>query len=631
MQNRFGLKDFILLVLVAAVGIIGILALFQDDRRWGETRKLDTKLTQIERQLARMEDTLSRGVAVRSGGASPDADPATRDTSWARPGVEIAWWPEPELFSDPTQFEDFAPGGVFTEVFEGQPPTITPYRYADVYGRRVVDIVVGSLGRHHPETLEPIGRLAEAWQYDPNGLWFRAKIHDQARYSDGEPVTADDFVFTFDDIVFNPEIESDRFRSTLTNVEAVTAVSDKVVEFAFKEPVFSNFEAAITFRVIPRHVYGELTPTQINESTGLLMGSGPFKLETFDIDDQWKPGETLRLVRNEAYWGRRPALDGLNFNVIRDSLARLTAYTNGDGDMIRPIPKQFDALTDDDEFLGKHDMHRWFNMRGGYSFVAWQCGPRNGKELTPFHDPRVRLAMTHMFDQERIRRDIGKGLLRDANGPFSRSTNQANPDIESWPYDEAEAKRLLAEAGWTDTDGDDILENAAGDEFRWEIKFGQGSEGTLQMVTYLKDQCAKLGIICELAPIEWAILADTLNKRDFDAITFAWSASVPESDPRQIWHSSQIDGQGDNFIQWRNPDADRLIIGGRTTIDEDARMKQWHQLHSVMHEDQPYTFISETPWLRFVNKRIGNFTPYKTGFEYGELYVRAPRSGTADE
>src|SRR5690606_24190813 len=129
------------------------------------------------------------------------------------------------------------------------------------------------------------------------------------------------------------------------------------------------------------------------------------------------------------------------------------------------------------------------------------------------------------------------------------------------------ARELLAEAGWLDRDNNGILENENGDEFRFAITFGQGSEGTLQMVTYLKDQCAKVGIICELNPIDWSILADIMNKRDFDAITFAWSASNPESDPYQIWHSSQIDGQGDNFIQWNSPEADRLIDQERVTVD----------------------------------------------------------------
>src|SRR5690606_2605372 len=157
---------------------------------------------------------------------------AEKDASWAREGgAKVEWWPVPNFVTDPTKNPDFAVGGTFTEIFEAQPPTYTPYRYADVYGRRIVDVVCESLGQYHPQTLKLQGVLAEAWQYDTGGLWLRVKIRDNARYSDGVPVTAEDVRFTFHDIAFNPEIEADRFRSTLNVIDKVEVVSDKVVDF----------------------------------------------------------------------------------------------------------------------------------------------------------------------------------------------------------------------------------------------------------------------------------------------------------------------------------------------------------------------------------------------------------------
>src|SRR5690606_20840785 len=99
------------------------------------------------------------------------------------------------------------------------------------------------------------------------------------------------------------------FRSTLNVIDKVEVVSDKVVDFIFKEPMFTNLDAALTMNVLPKHVYSQFTPTQINESTALVFGSGAFRLEVFDPNNQWTPGQTLRLVRNESYWGRKPPLD----------------------------------------------------------------------------------------------------------------------------------------------------------------------------------------------------------------------------------------------------------------------------------------------------------------------------------
>lgn len=644
MQSKFGLKDFVLLLTVLLVGLLVFLSMKQGDRTWDELKGAQAKLGEIESNLARLQrqldsqdfserfdeisERLASGVVVSSGDAAAPASGAA--ASWTRPGVKVDSTGPFGFTNDPFKDENTVVGGQFTEYFEGQPPKISPYLYADVYGRRVNEMVVEPLGSYDPNSLRMRGRLAESWQYDPEGMWLRVKIRDRARFSDGEPVTAEDVRWTYQDLLFNPEMETERFRSVYNAIADIKVISEKVVEFHFKEPRFDNFSQAFGFPILPKHIYEPWieSPATFNRSTGLLVGSGPFRLERVSMDDQWSPPEDIVLVRNDLYWADRPAIDSIRYKSVSDALARLTDYTNGGGDMMRPNSLQYDAKRSDESFQERHDLRNWYNMQGGYSFIAWQCGPRNGQRLTPFADARVRKAMTLLIDGERIRRDISKGLTRPATGPFLSSTPQADPTIKAWPHDPARAVELLAEAGWVDRDNDRILENERGDEFVFEFTFSQGSEGTLRMVNYIKDACAGVGIRCELRPIDWSVLASILNNRDFDAITFAWSASAPESDPNQIWHSKSIENQGDNFIQWASPAADALIEEGRRTLDEDARMKVWHQLHRVFHEEQPYTFLDEMPWLRFTTKRVRNMQEYNSGLVLEELWL-APSGGSS--
>jgi peptide/nickel transport system substrate-binding protein len=531
------------------------------------------------------------------------------------------WFDKPGFPHPPEEHPFFQSGGTFTEIFEGQPSTITAYRYADVYGRRLLDVVCDKLGEYDPETLKLRGVLAEAWQYDEGGRWLRVKLREDAVFSDGVPVTAEDVRFTFHDFIMNGDIEADRFRSTLDNIEKVTALSDHVVEFTYKEPQFLNLSNALTLYIIPKHFYSRFTPVQINQGTGLLMGSGAYKLAKLDPDDQWRPGEDIVLTRNELYWGVRPPIETRRFFTVKESLTRLVQYLNGQGDMMRAQAEQYDLKTREKDFNENHKAMAWSNMRAGYSFIAWQCGQRADGSDSPFSDKRVRRAMTHLLDRNQINEDIYKGLAKVATGTTPRSGPASNPAVTPWPHDTEKAKALLAEAGWVDRNGDGTLENEAGDEFEFQFTFAQGSEGTLRMVTYVKDQCASVGIRCVLRPIDWSILQDILNRRDFDAVTFAWSASAPESDPRQIWHSSQIDNQGDNWIQFNSPALDEQIDTIRTTIDFDQRMKHWHEFHAILHEEQPYTFILEIPWIRFVNRRIGNVHPVNTGLVINEFFA----------
>ncbi len=619
MQNKFGLKDFVLLVLVVIVMVLGVLAMKQDDRRWDQNETLVAKVDSIEQQLARMESKLESGIVV-SNNAGSNGAPAARDESWVRdPNVKVEWFDMPGFASDPRNNDDFRIGGTFQETFEAQPAKLTPILGEDVYGRRVQDQVCERLAEFDPESLELIGWLAEAWQYDPNGYWVRVKIRDIARFSDGQPVTAEDVRWTFHDYINNPELETESLRSILTQIEKVEVISDKVVEITFNEPDAYNLQAALQFYILPKHFYEKFTPTQINQATALTMGSGPFKFANLNPDNQWTPGETAVLVRNEQYWGVKPAIAELRFNVIQEDVPKLTAFTNGETHMINPSAPQFVEMTERADWEDRAHSLKWLNMRSGYLFIGWQCGPRDGK-LTPFHDKRVRQAMTLNLDREQMIRDIWAGLDFVAVGPNNPPSPAANPDIEPWPYDPELALELLAQAGWEDRDGNGILENEDGVEFEFEFTRASGGQTAERMQKYIVDRCAAIGIRCTPKIVDWALYDQILKNRDFDAITLGWSASAPESDPKQIWHTDSIQNQGHNFIQW-DAGQDQYIDGIKAELDYEKRMAIFHQFHSLVHEEQPYTFIRVVPWKRFISKEFTNVHPYPKGLEQREFYT----------
>lgn len=621
MQNKFGLKDFVLMVLVGIVGLIVILTMRQDDRRWEQNETIVSKIDSIEQQLARLEAKLETGIVVsNNAGSNTGGSTASRDESWVRdPNVKVVWFDMPGFASDPRDDDDYRIGGTFLETFEAQPAKLTPILGEDVYGRRVQDQVCERLAEFDAETLDLTGWLAEAWQYDPQGYWVRVKIRDIARFSDGQPVTAEDVRWTFHDYINNPELETESLRSILTQIEKVEVISDKVVEITFNEPDAYNLQAALQFYILPKHFYEQFTPTQINQATALTMGSGPFKFANLNPDNQWTPGETAVLVRNEQYWGPKPALSELRFNVIQEDVPKLTAFTNGESDMINPSAPQFVEMTERADWEEKAHSLKWLNMRSGYLFVGWQCGPRDGR-LTPFHDKRVRQAMTLNLDREQMIRDIWAGLDFVAVGPNNPPSPAANPEIEPWPYDPERAVALLAEAGWKDRDGNGILENEDGVEFEFEFTRASGGQSAERMQKYIVDRCAAIGIRCTPKIVDWALYDQILKNRDFDAITLGWSASAPESDPKQIWHTDSIQNQGHNFIQW-DAGQDQYIDGIKAELDFEKRMKIFHDFHSLVHEEQPYTFIRVVPWKRFISKEFMNVHPYPKGLEQREYYT----------
>jgi len=622
LEISFGFKDFLLLALLGTVLVLVSLSMLQRDREWVLQRDILEKLGAIEKRLA--SGVVAAGPS--RGGAS--AGVASRDESWARPGVKIDWQEPWGYATDPKSQQGFSEGGEFTEIFEGQPPKVTPNISSDVYGRRVIDRVCDSLAAYDPKTLAFRGVLAAAWQQDPKGLWIRVRLRDGLRFADGEPLTAEDVRWTFDEFIFNLSIEAERVRATLDQIEDVKVIDPLTVEFVFNKALSFNLTYTLGNYVLPKHFYSKLQPAQINSATGLLAGSGPYKLERLDVENQWTPGQDLVLVRNENYWGPLPPLERLRFKVVADSTSRLAAYQSDEGDMITPTAPQFVKKTKEPGWDEKNQSLRWVNMRSGYSFIVWNQGKNSGRQ-TPFADTRVRQAMTLCLDRERMIKDIWEGVGQVSQGPVNPESPVFASEIKPWPFDPERGKALLAEAGWKDRNGDGILENEKGDRFEFEFTRSGSDEISERISTFIKDSYARVGIVMSVKPIDWAAMSDILKARSFDALTMAWSASAPESDPRQIFHSESIKEGGDNFAQWNSPAGDKAIDGIRLTIDDEARRKVWHEFQAVIHDEQPYTFIRVAPWARFVKKGIGNVQMYKSGLEPWEFFRAAPAAGSA--
>lgn len=667
MNNRFGIKDLILIVLILVVLMSLWVSLWREDHRFKRTLEQGDRLTSLERQQGRIQTTLDdanlkdtadraarletrlraieqkldrgvvvanpganagNGAAANNGSSNASEDAEGRDTSWARPGVAIAWQPARTHDSDPMSFPDVETGGTLVEAFVAQPSTVVPLVYKDVYGAYVFERICEYLGEYDPKTLETRGVLAQAWQYAPDGTWLRVRLHERARFSDGMPVGADDVIWTFN-WMRNPLVQAERARSVTDFIESIERIDDKTIEMKFKEVLFTNLTAALgSFVILPKHIYENVTPTQFNDATGLVIGSGPFKFASTSLDNQWRPGQDIVLVRNEQYWGPRPVFDQLRFKIINDDLARVTAFNNGECDITTPTAPQYGQLSKNEQWKKSNTAHLWHNIRGGYNFIGWNCGNR-GEQPTMFSDKRVRRAMTMLLDRDLINREFFEDTGRVATGPFYRVTAQSNPAIEPWPYDIAGAAQLLEEAGWTLKPGQAVRTNADGRSAEFEFTFAQGSEVTERLANYLKDQCARVGVRMTVRRMDWSVFMTTVDDRDYDAMTMGWSPSSPESDPAQIWHSRYIENEGDNFVQWKNAEADRLIETGRTTLDKDARMQIWHQLHSILHDEQPYTFLLERPWIRLVRNRVGNFVEYRNGFQYDEMFLRSGSGASA--
>ena len=135
----------------------------------------------------------------------------------------------------------------------------------------------------------------------------------------------------------------------------------------------------------------------------------------------------------------------------------------------------------------------------------------------------------------------------------------------------------------------------------------------------LKDLYVQAGVLMEPDPVDWPVLINTLNTKNFDAVSLAWTSGF-EIDIYQMLHSSQTEPGGDNFISYINPGLDELIETARQEMDEEARMAIWHQVHREIWAEQPYTYLFRTKSLIFADRRIRNVQVVRAGLNEGGLW-----------
>lgn len=606
MQNRPA-TGWLLYTLLGVLLVLVVLTMYQIDRQWLKLAELQDTLN-AQAQALRELRTNAANLATRP--ATTPADGDNSNNSAVAPAFQRA--------HAMTRQPDYATGDWMVNAFGTNLKTITPLVSSDAYASDVQNYVLESLITRNPDTLAWEGLIARSWQVSPDGLTITFQLRDDVAFSDGTPLTAEDVAFTYR-FIMDERIAAPRQRAYLEKIKDVQAPDKYTVVFTYKEPYFEALELAGTLSILPKHFYEPYLqqPQTFNESKGLLLGSGPYRLPD---PKSWTPDQgSVELVRNERYWGEvPPSYDRILWKIIQNDSARLTTYRNGDIDAYGARPSEYQKLLADPQIKEKSHHYAYMPPVVGYSYIAWN--QQRGGKPTRFADKRVRQAMTHLTDVPRIIKDVFLDYAEAAVSPFNHTSKQHDPSLQPYPVSIEKARALLQEAGYTDRNNDGVLEDAQGVPFAFKLTYFEANEDTKRMVLLLQDLYAKAGIKLEPSPQKWPVMLDLMEKRDFDAITLGWTSGI-ETDIYQMFHSSQSKDGGDNFIQYSNPELDKLVEQARATVDEGKRMPLWQQAERILYEDQPYTFLVRRQTLAFIDKRIHNLQMTKLGLNRGLVPV----------
>ena len=609
MDKRFTKKDLFLLLSLSFIILLIVLSMYMVDRQWLKMSEMQRSMEEQAQDIRGLRGAVrSLEQQVRNGAISVSTN---NQTSSDLPGSFKRAY-------ETTKKQDYAEGDWLVSAFSSNLKTLTPLISQDVYASYVQSYIFESLLSRNPDSLEWEGLIAKSWKTSKDGLSISFQLRSDVKFSDGKALTAEDVAFTFN-FIMDERIAAPRDRAYLNKIEKVTATDKYSVTFKFKEPYFNALSLAGSLKIFPKHFYQFYLnkPQDFNESKGLLLGSGPYRIKD---PKGWTPDQGLvELTRNPRYWAPvSPSFDRIIWKVIENDSARLTTFRNQEIDMYSSRPIEYKKLLNDKQLKERTQHFNYMSPVGGYSYIAWNQMRKN--KSTRFKDKLVRQAMTYLTDRERLNKEIWLGYAEIAISPFSPRSKQHDKSLSPRKYDAAKAKELLLQAGYKDSNGDGVLEDKQGVDFSFELVYSQDSEDSKRMVLFLKDLYARAGIILKPKPTEWSVMIDLLTSRDFDAITLGWSSGV-ETDIYQYLHGSQTDKNADNFVHYVNPELDKVIDIARATVDEEKRMPLWQKAERIIYEDQPYTFLMRRQSLSFIDKRIKNLKVTNLGLNQGFLPV----------
>jgi len=615
MENRFGFKDLITVFLFVILIIVVWLGMVEVDRQGKALQSIqrqgDQQTTQLAAIRRALDDIAANGITAAPPVATtsnPTTGPAT-----TAPAPVLVRRPDPfGNLKDAEKQPDFSRGDWLIDNLGAKVKKINPVVTTDLYGAIVDAKIVESLVYRDPDTLEWVPQLARNWEISDDGLTFTFQLRKDVTFSDGEPFTAEDVLYSYQ-IVMNPKIDAARTRAYFDKIKSVEKHGDYEVVFKMTEPYFLSMEQCGGISVLPKHFYSKYSEDEINSNPGLLMGTGPYRMRD---PAGWRPGQKIELLRNDSYWGVPPTFNRLISLEVEEEAAEETMFGNGEYDIFACQPEQYRRLLADPHTTARADRFEYSTPLSGYYFIAWN-EKRNGKP-TQFSDKRVRRAMTMLTDRDRINKEVYLGYATTISGPFPAGSPQADPSIEPIPYDPAGAKKLLEEVGYHD-DGSGVMKGPDGQPLRFRLTYGSNNATFERVVLFLKDTFAKAGVTLEPDPSDWPIVQTKMDNRDFDAVSLGWSGSI-ESDIYQEFDSSQIADKGDDFMSYISPDFDKVCREARRTVDDQKRMELWHQCHRILNDDQPYTFLMSRQSLRFMDKRIANVKPSRMGLNYVNIW-----------
>jgi len=535
--------------------------------------------------------------------------------------------PEPPLLAD---CNPGIPGGRLVLSTFVDPKTFNPVTGNEQSSQDIYRFLFASLLGYDPNTQEVSPGLADWWTNSPDSKTWTFHLRKNLHWSDGQPINADDVVFTCNDLIYNTKINpvmADALRVDGKDF-TVTKVDDLTVQVVTPEifaPFLTVFGAGVP--IMPKHILEKyVADGTFNSTYGVnwkpqdIVGSGPF------IIQEYKPAQYVLLARNPYFFEvdsngtRLPYFDNVIYSIVPDWNAVSLRILHGEDDIDDVVkPDEYDTFKAAEaggkiKLLepgpGADDGFIMFNQNTN--------ADKNGKPLVDpkklkwFRNQKFRQAVAYAIDRDAIVKTVYSGHSEPEYGFVTRGNKKwFNPNTPQYAHDPAKALELLKEIGIEKRNGDGFLTDADGNKIEFVLNTNTGNGMRQQMCLLIADDLQKLGMHVVFQPIEFNTLIDRLdNTCLFECILLSEGGPPDPAMMMNILKSSGFSHQW--FPRQKTPSTeweariDQLMDAQVKTLDFNERKKYFDEVQQILGEQQPEIYTVEPVYYAAARTNIGN-------------------------
>lgn len=539
-------------------------------------------------------------------------------------------------------------GGILVRASSSDPKSFNPIMAKETTTTAVTSHIFEGLTTLNVETLQPEALLAERWEISGDGLRWTFYLRDDVLWNDGVPFTADDVVFTFNQLIYNDAIPSSS-RDIFTidgRMFKVSKVDDHVVEFVL--PVkFAPFLQALSQEILPKHRLEKIVSSGkftfawgIDTVPSDIVGTGPFQLK------KYQPGERVVFKRNPYYWKRSaegdelPYLDGIIMMIVQNQDAVVLKFLEGEVDycgvrgadypILKPLEKKKDfVIFEAGADFGSNFLV--FNQNSGFKPGTHEPFVEPHK-LAWFEDLDFRRAVAHAIDKEKMIEIVNNGLGYSQYSAMSPSAGFFHhKNVLRYSYDLKKAQSILSVAGYRDRDGDGIIEDMKGNPVEFNFYTSAGNPQREKIAAMIRHDLGLLGMKVNFLSVEFNALIQKLNASfDWDAVMLGLTGGIEPHFGKNVWHSSGqlhlwYPMQDSPVTDWEKR-IDEIFTQAVQELDPEKRKVLYDEWQLIVSEKLPLIYTVLESNMFAVRNKFGNLRPTSYGGAFHnleEIYIKS--------